>query len=118
MPVSPKAKPRHAGRSLWPVLFFIAFFALGLAGVCKWYLLPAMDAFNGADDKGRRVLAAHALLMMSILLIMLVLLLMLTFRMGRMFFPSPMVPRTKTKYVDAWAEAGKRLQEKKEDDHL
>jgi len=35
---------------------------------------------------------------------------MLTVRFGRFFFPQPSRPRTQTKYVDVWTEAGKRME--------
>jgi hypothetical protein len=34
----------------------------------------------------------------------------LTFRFGRLFFPRATAPRTKTQYVDAWAESARRMQ--------
>ena len=37
--------------------------------------------------------------------------LLLTFRISRFFFPRPTAPRTHTKVVDAWTEAGQRLEE-------
>jgi hypothetical protein len=57
-------------------------------------------------------MAAEALLLMCVLLIILLVGLLISFRISRFFFPRPTDVRTRTKVVDAWAEAGKRLEEK------
>jgi hypothetical protein len=85
-------------------LFFIL-----LALVTKLYLLRALTDFNGSDDRGRKLISLHALLLMSLLLVILGLSLILLFRIGRYFFPTPRSPEPKTKYTDAWTEAGKRI---------
>jgi predicted permease len=73
-----------------------------------WYLVPALKAAAVADKPERRILAAHALLLMSVILVILMLALLLTFRIGRFLFPTP-TKRTKTQYTDAWAESAKRM---------
>lgn len=100
---------RHAGRSVVPFIAFLLLFLVLLLVVSHWYLLPALDAYNHADARGRRLLGLHALLLLSLLLVILVLFVVMLFRVGRYFFPGPFRPRTRTKYVDAWAEAGKRM---------
>src|SRR5437763_537320 len=96
----------RAGRSYWAVLAFI----LGLAGllvlVCWYYLLPAMDAARTATTMEKRGPMAYSWLMLAVVLFILFAGLILTFRIGRFFFPRKTAPRTQTKYVDAWAEAG------------
>ncbi len=49
--------------------------------------------------------------MLTILLVMLFCGLVLMFKVHRFFLPRPKTPRTQTKYVDAWAEAGKRAKD-------
>lgn len=100
---------RSLDRLVWPFVGFLLAFAVMLIGVCRWYLLPAMDAFNHADKLQRRLLGLHALLIMSALLVALGMMMVLMFRVGRFFFPRPGSPRSKTTYTDAWTEAGKRM---------
>jgi uncharacterized BrkB/YihY/UPF0761 family membrane protein len=107
---------RRRGRSVWPFVIFLGFFAILLTIVSRWYLLPALDAFNHADARGRKLLAVHALLVMSLVLFILVVSMILIFRVGRFFFPGPPRVKTITKYTDAWAEAGKRLETKKDEE--
>jgi hypothetical protein len=100
---------RHDGRSVWAFVGFLALFCFLLGLVTKQYLLRALQDFNGADDKGRKIIALHALLLMSLLLVILGLSLILMFRIGRYFFPQRYRSRSKTTYTDAWTEAGKRM---------
>jgi hypothetical protein len=78
--------------------------------VTRIYLLKALSDFNTSDDKGRKVIGLHALLVMSLVLVILFGVLLLLFRIGRFFFPGPTLRRSKTQYTDAWAEAGRRMQ--------
>ncbi|HEX4055554.1 MAG TPA: hypothetical protein VHX86_14915 [Tepidisphaeraceae bacterium] len=100
---------RRAGKSVWGFVGFLGLFCILLVLVTKVYLLRALTDFNGADEKARKIIALHALLMMSLLLVILGLSLLLIFRIGRYFFPRRTEPRTKTQYTDAWTEAGKRM---------
>lgn len=104
-----RVKSRRGGKSVWAFVGFLALFCLLLGMVTKLYLLRALTDFNGADENGRRLIALHALLLMSAVLVILGLSWMLIFRIGRYFFPNPKPPRVKTKYVNAWEEAGKRM---------
>ncbi|MGB7160873.1 MAG: hypothetical protein WBD40_22610 [Tepidisphaeraceae bacterium] len=108
----------RAGRTYWAVLLFFAGFAALISLVSFYYLMPAMDAALDADPKQRRGLAAYSWLLMALVLFILFVGLMLTFRFGRFFFPRSAPPPSKTKYVDAWAESGKRISvpEEAEDD--
>jgi quinol-cytochrome oxidoreductase complex cytochrome b subunit len=99
---------RHRGRSVWAFVAFLALFYALLALVTKVYLLRALTDFKYSDDRGRKLIGLHALLLMSLLLVILGLSLILIFRIGRYFFPSSRKPEPKTKYTDAWTEAGKR----------
>ena len=99
----------RAGRTPWAVLLFLIGFATLIVFVSFYYLMPAMDAALSAGPKERRHLAAYSWLLMSLVLFILFVGLMLTFRIGRFFFPRSAPPPSKTKYVDAWAESGKRM---------
>jgi ABC-type polysaccharide transport system permease subunit len=101
---------RHLGIAVWPYVSFLILFSLLLMGVCKWYLIPAMDDFNHADRLQKRLLGLHALLIMMVVLLILALGLLLTYRLGRYFSRRPASQRTATKYVDAWSESAKRMQ--------
>lgn len=107
--------PRHrhprfrAGRTYWAVLLFFLGFAALITLVSFYYLLPAMDAALDATPKQRRGLAAYSWLLMALVLFIVFVGLMITFRFGRFFFPRSAPPPSKTQYVDAWAESGKRV---------
>jgi hypothetical protein len=105
---------RRPGRSQWGVLAFLVAFTLGLIGLTYYYLLPAHRTFLQArqqgDKTGQHAITATSALLLAVILVILVTGLILTFRIGRFFFPRKLPPRTKTKYVDVWAESGKRLE--------
>ena len=84
-------------------------FCILLVMVTRVYLLGALADFSGADARGRKLIAVHALLMMSAVLAVLGLSWILIFRIGRYFFPRGGMREPKTKYTDAWTEAGKRM---------
>ena len=117
-------QPRRAwrpGRTQWAVIAFLAAFAVGLFVLANVYLLPASRAFFEAkqqgDKAGTKAISATSALLLSVILVVLVTGLILTFRVGRMFFPRATGPRTRTKYVDVWAESGRRLEVPKEDEN-
>lgn len=97
------------GRTPLAVLLFFVGFAALLVFVSFYYLKPAMAAWLDATPAQRRGLAAYSWLLMALVLFALFVGLMMTFRFGRFFFPRTTPPPTKTKYVDAWAESGKRM---------
>jgi hypothetical protein len=101
----------RSGRSIAAVLGFLVLFAILVILVSKFYLMPGIIAAQHATHAHRRKLAAQALLLMCVLLIILLVGLLISFRISRFFFPRPTGPRTRTKVVDAWAEAGKRMEE-------
>jgi hypothetical protein len=107
---SAKSAGRRGGYSTWGALFFLLLFAILIVGISDFYLIPAMSAAKGADHAQRMGLAAYARLLLTIVLLILFAGLVLTFRIGRLFIPRPQSPRVRTKYVDIWAEAGKRMQ--------
>ncbi len=99
----------RAGRSPLAVLLFFLSFAALLVFVLFYYLKPAREAWINATPEQRRTLSAYSRLLMALVLFALFVGLMMTFRFGRFFFPRSAPPPSKTKYVDAWAESGKRL---------
>ena len=98
----------RAGRSYWAVLLFLLGFAALIAFVSFYYLRPAMVAALDASPRQRRGLAAYSWLLMALVLFTVFVGLLMTFRFGRFFFPRSTPPPSKKKYVDAWAESGKR----------
>jgi hypothetical protein len=114
---------RRSGRTILSVLIFLLMFTALLTLVSKYYIMPGLVAAAQLDKTNpdqlhkRHAMAANAMLVLMLMLTLLVMGLLITFRVGRFFFPRPSLPRIKTKVVDAWAEAGKRLEEKsKEED--
>src|ERR1700683_794266 len=102
--------PARTGRSVWAFVAFLALFCFVLGLMTELYLLPALSAFKVADERGRKLLAVHALLLMCAVLAILGLSWIMIFRVGRYFFPARGGTREeKTNYTDAWTEAGKRM---------
>jgi hypothetical protein len=90
------------------VVFLVAFLVVVVV-VSYGYLFPALTAAQGATPEERRRLAAYSTLLLCVVLFCLLMGLLLSFRFGRMFFPRASGPKVRTKYVDAWAEAGRRM---------
>ena len=101
--------PHHRHRILWATLTFMAGFAVLIVVVSHWYLLPALEATQGATRAEKRQLAATSRLLLALILFVLVAGLLLTFRVGRYFVPRLGEKAKPTKYVDAWAESAKRV---------
>jgi|SRR5688572_7309736 len=100
----------RSGRIYWATLAFLLGFSALIVFVSYWYLFPAMEATRDANPAERRQLVAHAWLLLTIIMVILVSGMILTFRVGRFFLPPRTGERPKpTKYSDAWAESGKRL---------
>jgi hypothetical protein len=108
--------PRYGrpARTTWAAIAFLTAFALGLALLSRYYLIPALRAFLTArqqgDKHGTAAITATSALLLAVVLVILVAGVLLTFRIGRFFFPRKTEPRTRTKYVDAWAESAKRME--------
>ena len=109
-----RSRPPRAGRTVWAVLAFLLLFAGLLLLVADLYLLPALSAYPHVSPAAQRKMSADALLLMALMLVILLCGLLLTFRVGRFFFPRPTHRPTPTKYVDAWAEAGRRAEVEQE----
>ncbi len=113
-------RPDRPGRTHVGVIAFLVAFAAGFVALSYYYLFPALRAFLEAkqqgDKHGQKAISATSALLLAILLVILIAGLILTFRIGRFFFPRQSSPRTRTKYVDAWAESAKRMQTPPEDE--
>jgi hypothetical protein len=107
---------RRAGRLVVPAIAFLAGSTLLLLIVCHWYLLPALTYFDGASPHDKKRLAAYSLLMLVVVLFCLGMMLLMALRIGKRLFPPPSGPPSKTDYIDAWSEAGKRLRDKIDDE--
>jgi hypothetical protein len=107
---------KRAARVYWPMLAFLAAFAIIVTFVANRYLLPALEAAHGADATARKHLAAISTLVLVIVLFTLLAILLLVLRPGRLFFPQKPAPRTRTHYEDAWSESARRLPTPPEDD--
>lgn len=115
MPPAPQTPAdRPAGRPIWAALAFLVAFLLGVVALAYYYLLPALRAFLEArrqgDKPGTQAISATSALLLAVVLLILVAGVLLTFRIGRLFFPRNAPPRTRTEYVDAWAESAKRME--------
>lgn len=112
MPRPSPRRPRFARTNLGVLLFLVAFTGF-LVFLSSYYLIPAARASLAARQQGDKLgwhaISATSALLLSVLLLILVAGLILTFRIGRFFFPRKTEPRTRTKYVDVWAESGKRM---------
>jgi hypothetical protein len=100
---------------VWATLAFMVGFAILLAVVSRWYLIPALEASRVASGEQKRQLAAHARLMLALVLFILVAGILLTFRFGRYFAPKLGEKTKPTQYVDAWAESGRRVSVPRDD---
>lgn len=94
---------------MWATLAFMVGFAILLAFVSRWYLIPALEASRVATGEQKRQLAAHARLMLALVLFILVAGILLTFRFGRYFAPKLGEKSKPTQYVDAWTESARRV---------
>jgi hypothetical protein len=97
-------------RIRWSALVFLLLFTGLLAVVVSYALIPGMEAAKHATTEEKPPLVAWYRLLLAVILFTLLAGLMVTFRFGRLFFPRPIAPRTKTEYVDAWAESAKRIE--------
>ena len=91
------------------MLVFLVGFAVLIYVISDWYLLPALDAAQGANTAEKKTLAAHARLLLAVVLAVLVCGILLTFRFGRFFLPRQREPSGPTRYPDAWEESARRV---------
>jgi hypothetical protein len=96
------------------LLFLLGFFAL-LVLITHQYLLPALQIIPNATTSEKRWLSVASALLLAVVLFVLGAGLVMIFRVGR-FFSRSSDARTTTKYVDAWAESGRRVSMQPTDD--
>jgi uncharacterized BrkB/YihY/UPF0761 family membrane protein len=106
----------RSGRSYWGVLAFLVLFAVLIVIVSDVFLLPALSVVHGASHSEKARLMAYSRLLLAVILLILIVSLILIFRPGRFFFPPRQSPRESTKYIDMWAEAGRRMDADKTDE--
>lgn len=106
------ARVKRLGRIHWGTFVFLIVFVILLVVVARYALVPGLDAIrqNPTTQHSDALTAGYGLLLLFVLLFILFVGIVMTFRFGRLFFPRPTEPRTKTQYTDAWAESGKRMQ--------
>jgi hypothetical protein len=90
------------------MVVFLAGFAALIVLVSHYFLIPALLASRDATPQEKRHIQAFATLLLTVVLFILGVCLVLMLRVKR-FFISATQSRQKTEYVDAWAEAGKRI---------
>jgi hypothetical protein len=95
-------------RPLIATFSFLAGSSVVLLLVIYRYLLPAMAASHGVDERGRKQLAAISALVLILVLVILLGILILVVKPGRLFMPRKSPPRTRTHYPDAWEESARR----------
>jgi hypothetical protein len=103
-------------RPFFPLIGFMLAAWIILFLVTDMFLIPALRVAQGADSIAKKQLAAISALVLAIILTCLLAILMLVLRPGRFFLPRKTEPKVRTKYVDAWAEAGQRLEVPKEEE--
>ena len=112
----PPTEPSRVWRIPWRVIVFMVAFAVLIAFVSRYYLIPAISAAKDATPREKRWLMASSRLLLAVILFIIVAGIFMTFRVGRFFFPRySRPPRSPTQYIDAWAESAKRLQEPDDD---
>ena len=102
-------RSHRSGRSPLAVLAYLLGFTAVLLIVSHFYLLPALAAAAHADPARRKLLAAHAMLILALVLFILLVGLLMTFRIGRFFRPRTHTREKPTTYIDAWKESGRRM---------
>ena len=101
----------RSGRIHWATFVFLIVFTILVIVVARYTLVPGLDAVSRQPTtQESRTLVAWYRLLLFVLLFILFAGIVLTFRFGRLFFPRPTEPRSKTQYTDAWAESGRRMQ--------
>lgn len=100
----------RSGRSVVGVVGFFVLFTLLLLLVYRFYMIPWIAESQHASKSHLRKMSAEALLLMCVLLSILFSGLLVTFRISRFFVQPPAEKRTQTKVVDAWSEAGRRME--------
>jgi len=112
---NPQDYQRH-WRTPWALIVYLLTFGVLVVIISHYYLIPAIRVAANATQREKQLLSANSLLLMAVILFILGVGLLLTFRVGRFFFPRQSEKRSQTRYIDAWAEAGKRLDAKDDEE--
>ena len=107
MDMAYNAGVRRTTRSIWATAVFLCGFVILLAVLAHYVLLPGWRTANQLGGTQKTLMSAYAALLLALLLALLWVGLIIVLRL-RQSFVNPSGKRVKTKYVDAWAEAGKR----------
>jgi hypothetical protein len=99
-------------RSLWAMIAFLAGFTILITVLAHYFLIPAMEAAQGATPTQKRQLSAYSTLLLAVVLFVLGVGLVLVFRVRRFFFPRATSAPQRTEYIDAWAESARRFDER------
>jgi H+/Cl- antiporter ClcA len=113
------SNPTHKQRILRLTVASLVFLAGSTAIIIlvfRGYLGPAYEAWRKATPQQKHLLSASSTLLLAVVLVVLLLLLIALFGVRRYFHFHQMRSRSKTEYVDAWAESAKRMNAPKEDD--
>jgi hypothetical protein len=105
-------RPFRPARSLWAMIAFLAGFTILITVLAHYFLIPAMEAAQGATPAQKRQLSAYSTLLLAVVLFVLGVGLVLVFRIRRFFFPRATSAPQKTEYVDAWSESARRLEKR------
>jgi hypothetical protein len=114
--LSGQRRRRSAGFGLARVIAFLLGWAVLIIFVSRYYLYPALEAAGNASPKDKKILSAHASLLLALLLFMLLVGLILTFKVGRFFQPRNRQRPKPTNYPDAWSESARRIEVPPEDE--
>lgn len=105
----PRRPKLRSARSYIPFIAFLVACWIILFLVSNHFLLPVFTIAHDIDVPGRKQLAAISALVLAIVLTGLVAMILLVVKPGRFFLPRKAAPRDRTRYVDVWAESGKRM---------
>jgi len=108
---------RYSGFVYARLLAFMLAYGALLLVVSYEYLFPAMEAFvrPSTTPQQKKLLAAHAMLLLALMLLVLVMGLVLSLRLSRVFFPLRRHRAKPTHYPDAWEESARRIKVDPED---
>jgi len=79
-----------------------------IISIVAYRLSVLAGRLRDADETTRRQLGALSALVLAVLLVCLFIVLVVIVRPARFFLPRGTTPRARTRYSDAWEEAGRR----------
>jgi hypothetical protein len=108
----PRPHHQRRGRSYLGLLIHLATFSVVLLIVLNDYLVPALQRMSHANPADKRRIQDITLLLLTILLFYLFLGLFIALRFRRFIQTRQAAKRVQTQHIDAWAEAGRRFDDK------